>query len=274
MHADLIARSRTGDRAAFGGLVGLWADQALQVALQAARDPEDASEAVARAFAQAYTDLPRLHRSAGIRPWLMMLVLESCGAPPRDERLRAVLDHKGFAGARKADRALASLLGEVPKLRLPTSFFEERVSPALVEPAVTAVAARVADVEVGWLIATTVGMLAAASGMTMRGVTRIGARGRGACTWPIASTDVLEVNHRTPTSVGWTVRSNARILPGEVQASYDATQLADGVGIRLRGVAIPTGILGRVSAKMAAASAEHRTSALQVTWDRLATPAP
>lgn len=272
MHADLIARSRTGDRAAFGGLVGLWADQALQVALQAARDPEDASDAVARAFVQAYTDLPHLHRSAGIRPWLMMLVLESCGAPPRDQRLRAVLDHKGLTGARNADRALASLLGEVPKLRLPSSFFEERIAPALIEPSEIAVAVRVADVEVGWLIATTVGMLAAASGTSVRGVTRIGARGRGACTWPIASSDVLEVNHRSPTTVGWTVRSHARIVPGEVQASYDATQLSDGIGIRLRGVATPSGIFGRVSAKMASASAEHRTAAVHTVQQRLGAP--
>lgn len=269
MHADLIARSRTGDRAAFAGLVGIWADQALQLALQAARDPEEAGDAVARAFTQAYEQLPTLHRSSGFRTWLAMLVLESVGAPPRDERLRAVLEQRGIRGARIADRALASVLGETPRLRLPASFYEDRVEPALVEPAEARHARPAADPEIAWLIATTVGVLMAASGSTMRGVSRIGAHGRGACGWPIASHDVLEVTYRTPTQVGWTVRSAARILPGDVQASYDAVQRADGIGIRLRGVAVPRGIAGRVAAKMAADSRDARHGALAAAWDRL-----
>ncbi len=274
MHADLIARSRTGDRVAFGGLVGLWADHALQVALEAARDPEDAGDAVARSFVQAYTGLPALHRSVGFRPWLMMLVLESCGAPPRDDRLRAVLDARGLRGARRADQALAGLLGQPPKLRLPATFYEDRVAPALVEPAVATIARRADDVEVAWLIGTTIGVLAAASGMTLGRVTRHGAVGRGACAWPTASRDHLEVTTRTPVSVGWTVRSRARILPGEVQASYDALQLADGIGLRLRGIAIPAGLEGRASATMASRSRDHRVAALASAWDRLVGTSP
>lgn len=267
MHADLIARSRTGDRTAFAGLVGLWADQALQVALQAAPDAEEAAEAVVRASVQAYLQLPTLHRSVGFRPWLMMLVLESCGAPPRDDRLRAVLNRKGLRGARIADRALASLLGEPPRLRLPASFYEDRVAPALIEPSEATAARRADDLDVAWLIGTTLPVLAAASGTTLRSTTRIGATGTGACTWPIRSRDVLEVNHRSATQVGWTLRSHARILPGDLEASYDAIRLDDGVGLRLRGFAVPEGLPGRIAARMLAESRARRLAALDGAWD-------
>lgn len=267
MHADLIARSRTGDRTAFAGLVNLWADQALLVALQAARDPEDAGDAVARAFVRAYAELPTQHRSVGFRTWLMMLVLEGCGAPPRDARLRAVLDQKGPTGARRADRALSGLLGETPRLRLSSSFYEERIEPELVEPAEAFTTRHPEVPDLAWLIGTTVAVLAEASGMTMRAVTRTGATGRGACSKPTPSHDVLEVTHRSTRHVGWTVRSSARILPGEVEASYDASLTPSGLTLRLRGIAIPRGLSGRIGATMAASSRDRRHDAVVRAWD-------
>lgn len=250
--SDLIARSRTGDRDAFAGLVALWADRGLQVALQASRDPEEAAGAVAVGFAAAYGKLPELHRANGFRAFLMRHVLEACSSQPRDERLRVVLKASGPRKLRQIDQALAGLLGESPRLRLPDSFYEERVLPGLQEPALALEARAIEDpVQASALLASN-GWALTVAGSTSSRVTAAGAKGRGAVQKPRKSHDIAEVTFRTERRLGWIVRSTMTGVPGEIELCLDAGVRERAAFVRLRGAAIPTSFLGHVSERLLA----------------------
>lgn len=267
MRPDLIARSRTGDLEAFDGLVSLWADRALQVALQASKGPEEAATAVASALATAYTQLPSLHRAHGFRTWLMSLVLKACASPPRDERLRAVLDAKGSRRLMQADRALAGLLGDAPRLRLPENFFDTKVAPLLIEPSLFASVKPLTDPKTAWRTVTSSAWICETSASKMTRGDAKPITGRGAVEKPRPSFDEIEVTFRAHGRVGWIVRSRIRFVPGIIESCYDATITPEAGMLRLRGVATPSGFLSHISEKLALESADRRTAAIERAAD-------
>jgi RNA polymerase sigma-70 factor (ECF subfamily) len=72
--ADVLARVRSGDAAAYAGLVLLHAPIAKRLALLTGAGP-DADDVVQEAFVKAYQALPRFREGAQFRPWLLRIVV-------------------------------------------------------------------------------------------------------------------------------------------------------------------------------------------------------
>jgi RNA polymerase sigma-70 factor, ECF subfamily len=71
--ADLIARARTGDVAAYEAIVRRYQDVAIRTAHLICPET-DADDAVQDAFLKAYDALPRFREGSPIRPWLLRIV--------------------------------------------------------------------------------------------------------------------------------------------------------------------------------------------------------
>jgi RNA polymerase sigma-70 factor, ECF subfamily len=71
--ADLIARARTGDVAAYEAIVRRYQDVAIRTAHLICPET-DADDAVQEAFLKAYDALPRFREGSPIRPWLLRIV--------------------------------------------------------------------------------------------------------------------------------------------------------------------------------------------------------
>ena len=71
--ADLIARARTGDVAAYEELVRRYQDVAIRTAYLVCPEA-DADDAVQESFLKAYAALPRFRDGAPWRPWLLRIV--------------------------------------------------------------------------------------------------------------------------------------------------------------------------------------------------------
>lgn len=71
--AELIARARTGDVAAYEAIVRRYQDVALRTAHVVAPET-DADDAVQEAFVKAFDALPRFRDGAPLRPWLLRIV--------------------------------------------------------------------------------------------------------------------------------------------------------------------------------------------------------
>lgn len=71
--ADLIARARTGDVAAYEELVRRYQDVAIRTAYLVCPEA-DADDAVQESFLKAYAALPRFRDGAPLRPWLLRIV--------------------------------------------------------------------------------------------------------------------------------------------------------------------------------------------------------
>ncbi|HSK52335.1 MAG TPA: sigma-70 family RNA polymerase sigma factor [Clostridia bacterium] len=71
--AELIARARDGDVAAYEELVRRYQDVALRTAHVVCPET-DADDAVQEAFLKAYAALPRFRAGAPFRPWLLSIV--------------------------------------------------------------------------------------------------------------------------------------------------------------------------------------------------------
>lgn len=71
--ADLIARARTGDVAAYEELVRRYQDVAMRTAHLVCPEA-DADDAVQESFLKAFAALPRFREGAPLRPWLLRIV--------------------------------------------------------------------------------------------------------------------------------------------------------------------------------------------------------
>ncbi len=71
--AELIARARTGDVAAYEEIVRRYQDVALRTAHLICPET-DADDAVQEAFIKAFDALPRFREGAPLRPWLLRIV--------------------------------------------------------------------------------------------------------------------------------------------------------------------------------------------------------
>jgi RNA polymerase sigma factor (sigma-70 family) len=77
--AQLVARCRDGDHAAWCELVERFSRYVYAIAVQAFRLPEhDADDVFQEVFARTYEHLPRLRDDAAIRPWLGQLTRRLC----------------------------------------------------------------------------------------------------------------------------------------------------------------------------------------------------
>jgi RNA polymerase sigma-70 factor (ECF subfamily) len=72
--ADLVARAREGNQAAFGELVDRHGAAAFRTARAALRSPQDAEDAVQDAFVLAYQKLRTFRGDAAFRTWLLTIV--------------------------------------------------------------------------------------------------------------------------------------------------------------------------------------------------------
>jgi RNA polymerase sigma-70 factor (ECF subfamily) len=71
---QLVARSQTGDQAAFRALVDAHRDRAYGLALRIVRSPADAEEVAQDAFVRAWLALPRYRGEARFSTWMYRIV--------------------------------------------------------------------------------------------------------------------------------------------------------------------------------------------------------
>jgi RNA polymerase sigma-70 factor (ECF subfamily) len=86
--ADLAARARDGDVAAFERLVTRYQAVAFRVAWLVVRDRGEAEDAVQDAFVKAYYALPRFRPGAPFRPWVLRIVANEARNRGRSTRRR------------------------------------------------------------------------------------------------------------------------------------------------------------------------------------------
>jgi RNA polymerase sigma-70 factor (ECF subfamily) len=87
--AELVARARAGDRAAFGVLVERFAAQARRVARAVLQDPDDADDAAQDAFLSALVKLDQYDPRRPFGPWLMRIVANAATDRRRRRSVRA-----------------------------------------------------------------------------------------------------------------------------------------------------------------------------------------
>src|SRR5438128_12270689 len=121
--AELAARARAGDRAAFGTLVERFAPQARRVARAVLQNPDDADDAAQDAFLSALVKLEQYDPRRPFGPWLMRIVANAATdrrrrrAVRRTEPLAPELasggrDRGGGGGPRPDQEAERRALGE------------------------------------------------------------------------------------------------------------------------------------------------------------------
>ena len=84
--AEVIARAKRGDHAAFRVLVERYQGRAFGLALRVLRDEEQARDAVQDAFVKAYGSLGRFEGRSGFYTWLYRLVMNVCLDMKRRDR--------------------------------------------------------------------------------------------------------------------------------------------------------------------------------------------
>jgi RNA polymerase sigma-70 factor (ECF subfamily) len=72
--ADLVARARAGDDAAFGALVGRYQAATLRLAAAVCGSVDDAADIAQEAFVKAHRSLAKLADPSMVRPWMMRIV--------------------------------------------------------------------------------------------------------------------------------------------------------------------------------------------------------
>jgi RNA polymerase sigma-70 factor (ECF subfamily) len=85
---ELAERARDGDVDAFEELVTRYQGIAFRVAWLVVRNRGDAEDAVQEAFVKAYHALPRFHRGAPFRPWILRIVSNEARNRGRSSRRR------------------------------------------------------------------------------------------------------------------------------------------------------------------------------------------
>jgi RNA polymerase sigma-70 factor (ECF subfamily) len=84
--ADVVARAREGDHAAFRVLVERYQGRAYRLALRVLRDEEQAQDVVQDAFLKAYGSLARFEGRSGFYTWLYRIVMNLCLDRKRRDR--------------------------------------------------------------------------------------------------------------------------------------------------------------------------------------------
>ena len=103
--AQLVARAKRGDAAAYEELVRSHQDIAFRTACVIARDPADAEEAAQDAFVKAYRALSRFREGAAFRPWLLQIVANEARNRRRAAGRRARLRQRATAEEVSGDAA-------------------------------------------------------------------------------------------------------------------------------------------------------------------------
>jgi RNA polymerase sigma-70 factor (ECF subfamily) len=113
--ADLVARTLSGERAAFGVLVERYAPQARRVARAVLGDPDEADDAAQDGFLSALVKLGQYDARRPFGPWLMRIVANAATDRRRRRQVRKVeqLDPGLVGGGPRPDtEAVRSELGE------------------------------------------------------------------------------------------------------------------------------------------------------------------
>lgn len=113
--AELVARTRAGDKAAFGLLVERYAGQARRVARAVLGDPDEADDAAQDGFLSALVKLEQYDARRPFGPWLMRIVANAATDRRRRRHVRqAELLDPGLVGGgpRPDTEALRSELAE------------------------------------------------------------------------------------------------------------------------------------------------------------------
>jgi RNA polymerase sigma-70 factor (ECF subfamily) len=87
---DLIARSRDGDRSAFGQLYVLYEKGIYRCAYRLLEDADEADDIRQETFVRAYQALPRFRGEAGFRTYLLTICANLCRDRIRQRRRRPV----------------------------------------------------------------------------------------------------------------------------------------------------------------------------------------
>lgn len=125
---ELVARTLSGDRAAFGTLVERYAGQARRVARAVLGDPDDADDAAQDAFLSALVKLAQYDATRPFGPWLMRIVANAATDRRRRRAIRRTepLDLGLVGGGARPDAAaeraalgdrLRAALAELPPRR-------------------------------------------------------------------------------------------------------------------------------------------------------------
>jgi RNA polymerase sigma-70 factor, ECF subfamily len=77
VHAERIARARSGDTSAFEELLAEARPRALVVAMKVLHDPDDAEDAVQEAFLKAWRNLARFEGRSAFGTWIHRIVMNS-----------------------------------------------------------------------------------------------------------------------------------------------------------------------------------------------------
>jgi RNA polymerase sigma-70 factor (ECF subfamily) len=75
---SLIRRAQEGDRSAFDGLVRLYDQNVLRLALQVVGSPEEARDLYQEAFLKVYRSIGQFRREAKFSTWLYRVVMNVC----------------------------------------------------------------------------------------------------------------------------------------------------------------------------------------------------
>lgn len=76
--ADLVAKAKDGDRAAFDELIGPLVEQGYRLAYGMLHNPEIAEDAVQEAAVRSWRKLGNLHPGTEMRPWFLAIVANQC----------------------------------------------------------------------------------------------------------------------------------------------------------------------------------------------------
>ncbi|MFN2613695.1 MAG: hypothetical protein ABR552_02610 [Actinomycetota bacterium] len=258
MDVDLIARCRTHDRSAFAGLVDLWNEQALKVALRATNGDQPAAlGAVRDGLIRAWRELPSTHSQRPLRPWLLGIISRTAAGPgdPSDANIGAIVRARGDA---QADAAIRALLDQAPAVHLGGAFYEDEIAPRLGDVAAIEVRRLVggspAEVWETIVDPASVGAWSGVDGARIRpnGPLQRGSRitGRGRLAERrSASIEILVTRAETASVFAWAARARLASLPRaiELHRVIDLVPRAEGCEVRARllGVAFPPGVAGR-----------------------------
>ena len=87
--SELVVRSQTGDRYAFGLLVRQFQERGMQTAVRVLADVHEASEAVQDGFVTAYLKIKHLNDPEKFGPWLLRIIVNTA-----NDRLRRIVRRK------------------------------------------------------------------------------------------------------------------------------------------------------------------------------------
>ena len=103
--AELVARAKRGDAAAYEELVHAYQGIAFRTAYVVAGSAADAEEAAQEGFVKAYRALGRVREGAPFRPWLLRIVANEARNRRRSARRRDRLALRALADAPPGDAA-------------------------------------------------------------------------------------------------------------------------------------------------------------------------